>query len=111
MTLGEKVKYERQKQSLSQQQLADSADIHQKNISKYEKDLVTPSATILKKIADALNVTTDYLLNDDNSTIKDVVLLKQFKEVDQLHDNEKSALMTVISAFIRDAKTRQAYAS
>ncbi|MBU2914141.1 hypothetical protein KO526_09065 [Reichenbachiella agariperforans] len=46
--------------------------------------MVTPSALALKKIADALDVTTDYLLgNEVASTIKDTALLKQFKKVDQ----------------------------
>jgi transcriptional regulator with XRE-family HTH domain len=112
MTLGEKIKIARLKVDLSQHQLGDIANTHQKNISKYEKDLVIPSAVTLKKIADALNVTTDYLLGDDfSNSIKDTALLKQFKEIDKMKDEDKNALMMVINAFIRDNKARQAYAA
>ena len=110
MTLGEKIKFARTRKNMSQADLGEKSETHQKNISKYEKDAVIPSAITLKKIADILEVTTDYLLGDENeSIIKDTALLKQFKEVDHLAESEKNALMTVISAFIRDAKTRQAY--
>ena len=94
---------------MSQQELSEKAGTHQKNISKYEKDLVVPSATTLKAIADTLEVTTDFLLGSENTSIKDTALFNQFKEVDNLPDNEKGSLMTVISAYVRDYKTRQAY--
>lgn len=94
MTLGEKIRIARAKKKISQQELSEKAGTHQKNISKYEKELV---------------VTTDYLQDNDNASIKDMALLKQFKEVDNLPDSEKSSLMNVISAYIRDFKTRQAY--
>ena len=112
MTLGEKIKFARMQKKISQAELSEKAGTHQKNISKYEKDLVVPSAVTLKNMADILEVTTDYLLGSGSeTTIRDTALLKQFREVDHLVDSEKNALMTVISAFIRDAKTRAAYAS
>lgn len=112
MTLGEKIKLARMQKKISQQELGDAAETHQKNVSKYEKDLVIPSAITLKKIADALEVTTDYLLgHEDNAAIKDTALLKQFKEVDTMPDDEKNALMKVISAYIRDFRTKAAYGS
>ena len=95
---------------MSQQDLGDAANTHQKNISKYEKDSVIPSAVTLKKIADSLEVTTDYLLgNEQGNIIKDTALLKQFKEVDDMPPDEKSAIMKVISAYIRDFRTKAAY--
>jgi transcriptional regulator with XRE-family HTH domain len=104
------LKLARLEKKLSQQQLADMAGIHQKNISKYENNSVVPSATTLKGISDALEVTTDFLLGaESENTIRDKALLSQFKEVDSSSASDKSALMTVISAFIRDAKTRLAY--
>jgi len=36
-------------------------------------------------------------------------LLKQFKEIDQLPEEEKKTILKVISAYIRDFKTKQAY--
>lgn len=110
MTLGERIKIARLRKKISQQELGTLSDTHQKNISKYEQNLVIPSAIALKRIADILEVTTDYLLGDDRGAIKDVALLNQFQIVDTMPENDKFALMHVINAYIRDFKTRQAYA-
>jgi transcriptional regulator with XRE-family HTH domain len=109
MTLGEKIKIIRSKKKISQQDLGNLAKTHQKNISKYEQDLVVPSATTLKAIADVLEVTTDYLLGNEENAIKDTELLKQFKEVDNLPDDLKHSILDVIKAFTRDFRSRQAY--
>jgi transcriptional regulator with XRE-family HTH domain len=111
MTIGEKIKLVRAKKKISQQDLGDLAKTHQKNISKYEQDLVVPSAITLKAIADALNVTTDYLLGNEENIIKDTELLKQFKEVDNLPDKLKHSILDVIKAFTRDFRSQQAYSS
>lgn len=86
MTLGEKIKLYRNKKKISQLDLGKLAKTHQKNISKYEQNLVIPSAITLKAIADALDFTTDFLLGNEENNIKDTELLKQFKEVDNLPD-------------------------
>jgi len=65
MGLGEKIKLVRMQKKMSQSDLAKAADVHQKNISKYENDGVVPSALILKEIAKALGVTADFLLGSD----------------------------------------------
>jgi len=110
MTLGEKIRLTRTQRKISQQELGELATTHQKNISKYEKDLVAPSAITLKKIADALEVTTDYLLNEkDTIVIKDTALMDQFKEIDSMPENVKNTLMSVVAAYIRDFKTKEAY--
>lgn len=111
MTLGEKIKLTRMQKKLSQQQLADKAGVHQKNISKYESNDVVPSALTLKAIADALEVTADYLLGSDEAAIKDTALFQQFKAIDNLPDQEKNALVSVISAYIMYHKTKRAFAS
>lgn len=110
MTLGEKIKIYRLKKKFSQQDLGNLVETHQKNISKYEQDAVIPSATTLKKIADALEVSTDFLLGGDNdNVIKDITLLKYFKEIDNMPDDNKQALLKVIDAYVRDYKTQKAY--
>ncbi len=110
MTLGEKIKIYRLKKKFSQQDLGEIAETHQKNISKYEQDLVIPSAVTLKKIADALQVSTDFLLGgEDSNAIKDVNLLKYFKEIDNMPDDAREALLKVIDAYVRDYKTQKAY--
>jgi len=112
MSLGERIKLTRIQRKMSQSELARMAEVHQKNISKYENENVIPSATTLKAIADALEVTADYLLGSDHEeAIQDKVLLKYLREVDQMPEDLRKAIITVLDACVRDAKTRQAYAS
>jgi hypothetical protein len=40
----------------------------------------------------------------------DAEVIRYFKEVDALPADDKSALIRVIAGFIRDVKTKQAYA-
>jgi transcriptional regulator with XRE-family HTH domain len=112
-TLGEKIRAVRQKKGLSQIELAESANIYQKNISRYENDTTDPSASALKKIADALGVTADYLLNNSEEEIKinDKELLEKFEIIQNMNGKTKEAAITLIDLVIRDFKTRQTFAS
>ena len=42
-------------------------------------------------------------------TLKDAELIKHFKQLDKLPDDEKKSILKVVSALIRDFNTRQAY--
>ena len=71
---------------------------------------VTPSVDYAKKIADALGVTIDYLVNDsDDEEILDNEAVKRIKEIQQLPEIEKNKILSVVDALIRDTKTRLAY--
>ena len=112
MSLGERIKITRMQRKMSQSDLARQAEVHQKNISKYENDGVVPSAMTLKAIADALNVSADYLLGSDREdVIQDKELLSFLREVDKMPEEMRKAIMVVLDACVRDAKTRKAYAA
>lgn len=112
-TLGEKIRVVRQKKGLSQIELAENAGIYQKNISRYENGTTDPSATALKKIANALGVTADYLLSnsDEEIQINDKDLLEKFEAIQNMSGKTKEAAITLIDLLIRDYKTRQTFAS
>jgi hypothetical protein len=59
--------------------------------------------------------TVDYLINGNTedkakASIVDTEVIRYFKEVDNLPAEDKSALLRVIGGFLRDVKTKQAYA-
>lgn len=67
---------------------------------------------MLKKIADALDTTLDYLINGDTnkkakSALKDTELLQQFKSVKQMNEAGCIGIKRLIDAFITKAKTKQ----
>lgn len=62
MTLGERIRYLRDKKHIERQELAKSIGITYHALSKYETDDRDPDYETLVKIADYFEVTTDYLL-------------------------------------------------
>jgi len=66
MSLAQKVKEEREKLGINQKQLAEASDISQATISRIESGQVKEMRPqSLKRLADALGVTVDYLVRDD----------------------------------------------
>ena len=64
MTLGEKLKDARKQASLSQEQLAEKLGVSRSAVAKWETDNGIPDVGNLKVIAQLLDVSIDYLLDD-----------------------------------------------
>jgi len=109
--LGNRILKLRKEKGLSQSDLAAQVGISYAQIGRYETKGAQPPAEILKKIADTLNTTSDYLINGDKdekakATLKDCELLQQFKAVEQLDDKDKNTIKDIIDAFIKRSKIR-----
>lgn len=63
-TIGEKIQLLREELNLNQRELADLVGITEATLSRYENNKREPKGLILAKLAKALNVSTDYLLDD-----------------------------------------------
>jgi transcriptional regulator with XRE-family HTH domain len=61
-TLGKEIKKARIEQGLMQKDLRERTGLSQKYLSQIENDAVDPRASVLKRIAKALHVSTDRLL-------------------------------------------------
>jgi transcriptional regulator with XRE-family HTH domain len=112
--LGKRIQELRKENGFTQQELAKKINISHPQIVRYENKGVQPPADVLARIADIFDVSIDYLVNGDKSnraeqTLKDAELIKQFKQLDQLPDDEKNSILKVVNALIRDFKTKQAY--
>ena len=72
MTFGEKVKVERTKLGLNQDELAAKIGVTRRVVCSYENDKSRPRGTErYKKLAEALNVNINYLLSEDDAFIAD----------------------------------------
>lgn len=97
----------------SQIDLADKADVSRVMIGKYERGEASPSIEAAKKIADAFEVSLDYLVGEGiNASFdkKTLQRLEDLEDLELLEDNKKQTLFDLIDTYIRDAKARQAYA-
>lgn len=61
--LGNNIKEARNLKNLTQQQLSEMIHEHRVNIAKYEAGTGIPSVAVLVRIADALDVSLDWLLD------------------------------------------------
>jgi transcriptional regulator with XRE-family HTH domain len=110
--MGERIINARKQKALSQQDLAKVAKVHFTNIGKYEREEAVPSADVLNRIAKALDVTTDFLLNGTlqdkaKGTIKDDELLMLFKKVEQLPNDKKKLVKEFLDAFVFKASVHK----
>ncbi len=70
MTIGEKIKYFREKSGLTQNALATAAQLHPVSIRKYETNRMQPQPPQIEKIAAALGISPNTLLGLENSNLK-----------------------------------------
>ena len=66
MTVGQKIKFYREKLDISQRALSEVSGVHPVSIRKYETDVRSPSVETLIKLANALQVNITDLLPDDD---------------------------------------------
>ena len=62
LTLGKRIIANRKRLGLTQDQLAEKLGLTAQAVSKWENDLSCPDISILPKLADIFNITTDELL-------------------------------------------------
>ena len=110
--LAERLKSGRKNKNLSQQALAKLANVHYTNIGKYEREEANPSSSVLNKIAQALELSPDYLINGTinekaENSISDDELLMQFKKVEKLPHNKKQLVKEFLDAFLFKTNIQQ----
>lgn len=110
MTIAERIRLYRQQKGFSQAELAEKSQVNNKSLSRYELGSSIPPADALKNIADALCVSSDALLNDDNISVKDKDLLQKFEVIQEMNDEDKIIVNRFLDLTIRDFRTKQAYA-
>ncbi len=112
MSLNKRLKDERKAKGLSQQKLAELTHTHYSNIGRYERGDAKPSAEVLNRIAQVLEVSPDYLINGTledkaNSSIVDQELLNQFKKVEKFPSDKKKLVKEFLNAFILTTNLQQ----
>jgi transcriptional regulator with XRE-family HTH domain len=110
--LGQRIIELRKKNNLSQTELAKQVGLSYAQIGRYETKGAQPPAEVLKKIADVLGSTADYLIYGNTeekaqATLKDSELLQQFKALEQLDEKDKNTIKDIIDAFIKRSKLNQ----
>jgi transcriptional regulator with XRE-family HTH domain len=110
--LAERLKRLRMQTGLSQKQFAQSVKLAYAQYNRYERGDNIPNADILSRLADALNISVDYLLEGEvkdaavaNFEDKDLLLL--FAEVERLKAEDKTYIKKVVADLVKVKKFEQ----
>lgn len=108
MTFGAHTTALRKRKSLSQADLGKIVGTSGDIIGKYERDEVKPSIEVASKIADALEVSLNFLVGKTSVEI-DSKTLKRLQDMKKFNDLDKAHLFEIIDAFLIDRKTKKEY--
>jgi transcriptional regulator with XRE-family HTH domain len=91
--------------NVSQQKLADLINSQSTHVSRYERNMAAPSIDMVKKIAEALNFSTDILIHGTQgkkvkNSLKDNELLNIFIMAQSLTDKQQDTVKYLLSAFL-----------
>ncbi len=78
--LREKLKIYREKNKMTQSEVAEALGIKSATISKYESGLLEPNIESLKKLANLFNISVDELLKEDDFDISKINVLEILRE-------------------------------
>jgi len=100
MNFGTKLTEVRKSKKISQGELGKLLDIDKRIISRYETGKTKPSIEVAIKIANALNVSLDYLTGLKYSLfINDTEMTKLLSDYDGLPIDEKNTIKKLLKAF------------
>ena len=117
MVIGERIKKERKRKGLSQQQLGDLLGISKVSICRYEKGTRTPTMETFLDLIRILDVTPDYILGRDVLVVAegeepykismaktDIEIIKEFKNHHELYNKLSANPKRVIELIDRKIK-------
>lgn len=92
MTFGEKLKEARKNAGLSQEQFAEKISVSRSAVAKWETDKGMPDVNNLKVIAQLLDISVDYLLDEDEklsfNEIREPINLDEFEKSGKCRDKK-----------------------
>ncbi len=105
MSLGERIQSLRKQHNLTQNKLAEEIQVSVPQLVRYETKGVQPPANVLSKLSEVFGVSIDYIVNGSienkaQDTINDNLLLRQFKAVEKMNQEDKNIVTRLIDAFI-----------
>jgi transcriptional regulator with XRE-family HTH domain len=106
MSFGQKLSYCRKDKKLSQAELGKLSGINGDIIGKYERDEMKPSIDTAKKLADALDVTLDYLVGEGDLKVLDKKTLQRLEDIEKLPAEDKNNIFYTLDNLIKAAKLK-----
>jgi transcriptional regulator with XRE-family HTH domain len=97
----------RKEKSLSQTDLANSSEVSREMTGKYERGDASPSIDAAKKMADALEVSLDYLVGEGSNATFDKATMNRMQDIQKLSSHEKEHVYAMLDAFLLKASIQK----
>jgi len=112
-SFGKRLHELRRSRDWSQPELAKMIGTSGAIVGRYERGEITPSIEVARKLAEAFDVTLDYLVGESElpGLLKDRDMLERLRALEELPAEDRDRVLFVVDGLIRDAKARKAYSS
>jgi transcriptional regulator with XRE-family HTH domain len=107
---GKRLTEVRKIKKLSQDDLAKNLDVHGAVIGRYERDEVKPSIEMAAAIAEALEVSLDYLVGNTDLMLEKNIISKII-DIQKLNTEDKAHVFALLDAFLQSHKAKKVFAS
>ncbi len=114
MTFGDKLRKLRRDKKLSQVELAERVGMNANHLSRLERGVVLPSAEILRRLAQVLEASIDYLLSEDDSDVplaevrvENKAVAERVRLIEELDSEDQEAVFRVIDSMLTKKKMRR----
>ena len=88
---------------MSQDEVGKLAGVHGAVIGRYERDEVKPSIEIATQLAEALEVSLDYLVGSTDVLLEKSIV-NRVLDIQKLKENDKQHVFVLLDAFIKQTK-------
>lgn len=105
MDLGNKIKEIRNQKGIKREDLAKLIGTSPAIIGRYERNERTPSIEVAKKIAQALDVSLDYLTGDSSVLVQDKKMVFRLEELQKVNPADKDRILYILDVMIKDAQS------
>lgn len=109
MTIGNRIRELRISKNMSQKELSELIDVSKSAISKYESESLEPNIRVQIALAEAFNVTIDYLIgySDENTLAKsDDNITKMIELYKELNENNRILALAKMIELLNEQSKR-----
>ena len=94
----------RKDKNLSREQLGKLIGTSGAIIGRYERGDMKPSIEIAAKIAEALEVSLDYLVGSSSVIVKDKKMLYRLELLEKISQEDKNTILKVVDSYLKEAQ-------
>ena len=104
MNIGNKISDLRKEKGLSRDSFGKLVGTSGAVIGRYEREEIMPSIDVAKKMADALNVSLDYLTGGTSTMVKDKKMLYRLELLQKVSQKERDTILHVLDSLLQTAQ-------